>query len=173
MGSDLHCESLPALIILSHHPANALQLREADAAAAGGAAAFGVAPAAADDGLAAGGLLGDGQQLCGSSTGGMGPAGSRPTWAEPLSEPHPVRLCCCYSLWLLDAHLVSHKGPTAFPLPGFDMGAVVPVSEPEWSGAHHGLCLYASRVLQAVWDEQVRVAGAGLQVLEYQCTLGS
>ena len=35
------------------------------------------------------------------------------------------------------------------------MGAVVPVSEPEWSGAHHGLCLYASRVLQAVWDEQV------------------
>ena len=36
------------------------------------------------------------------------------------------------------------------------MGAVVPVSEPDWSGAHHGLCLYASRVLQAVWDEQVR-----------------
>lgn len=57
-GSNLHCESLPALIILSHHPANTLQLREADAAAAGGAAAFGVAPAAADDGLAAGGLLG-------------------------------------------------------------------------------------------------------------------
>lgn len=40
---------------------------------------------------------------------------------------------------------------------GFDMGAVVPVAEPEWSGAHHGLCLYASRVLQAVWDEQVVV----------------
>ncbi|PRW05942.1 nuclear pore complex Nup155 isoform B [Chlorella sorokiniana] len=74
------------------------QLREADGAAAGGAAAaFGVAPAAADDGLAA----------------------------------------------------------------GFDMGAVVPVSEPEWSGAHHGLCLYASRVLQAVWDEQVVVPMRG------------
>ncbi|PSC67210.1 nuclear pore complex NUP155 [Micractinium conductrix] len=40
---------------------------------------------------------------------------------------------------------------------GFDMGVVVPVAEPEWSGAHHGLCLYASRVLQAVWDEQVVV----------------
>ena len=39
------------------------------------------------------------------------------------------------------------------------MGVVVPVAEPEWSGAHHGLCLYASRVLQAVWDEQVRRTG--------------
>jgi hypothetical protein len=35
----------------------------------------------------------------------------------------------------------------------------VPVAEPEWSGAHHGLCLYASRVLQVVWDEQVRREG--------------
>lgn len=45
---------------------------------------------------------------------------------------------------------------------GFDMGAVVPVSEPEWSGAHHGLCLYVSRVLQAAWDEQV---GCGRRML--------
>jgi hypothetical protein len=35
------------------------------------------------------------------------------------------------------------------------MGAVVPVAEPEWSSAHQGVCLYASRLLQAVWDEQV------------------
>lgn len=41
------------------------------------------------------------------------------------------------------------------------MGAVVPVAEPEWSGAHRGLCLYASRVLQAAWDEQVRAGRAG------------
>jgi hypothetical protein len=40
------------------------------------------------------------------------------------------------------------------------MGAVVPVAEPDWSGAHHGLCLYASRVLQAVWDEQARMHAA-------------
>lgn len=42
------------------------------------------------------------------------------------------------------------------------MGAVVPVAEPEWSGAHRGLCLYASRVLQAAWDEQVRGLGRGV-----------
>lgn len=73
--------------------------------------------------------------------------------------------CCCRR----DPPLVHQTHPPPAPphppspplpsRPGFDMGAVVPVSEPEWSGAHHGLCLYASRVLQAVWDEQVRVGG--------------
>eukprot|EP00887_Chlorella_sp_A99_P007116 scaffold2.g7116.t1 len=38
---------------------------------------------------------------------------------------------------------------------GFDMGAPVPVAEPEWSGAHWGMCLYASRLLAGVWDEPV------------------
>lgn len=38
---------------------------------------------------------------------------------------------------------------------GFDMGAPVPVAEPEWSGAHRGVCLYASRLLAGVWDEPV------------------
>ena len=49
------------------------------------------------------------------------------------------------------------------------MGAVVPVAEPDWSGAHHGLCLYASRVLQAVWDEQARSALLPLMMLVWQC----
>ncbi|KAL4425159.1 hypothetical protein ABPG77_008264 [Micractinium sp. CCAP 211/92] len=49
---------------------------------------------------------------------------------------------------------------------GFDMGAVVPVAEPEWSGAHQGLCLYASRVLQAVWDEQVAAPMRGSPLLK-------
>lgn len=30
------------------------------------------------------------------------------------------------------------------------MGAAVPVAEPEWSGAHKGICLYLARLLQ-VW----------------------
>lgn len=38
---------------------------------------------------------------------------------------------------------------------GFDMGAVVPVAEPEWSGAHKGLCLYVARLLQPTWDELI------------------
>lgn len=37
----------------------------------------------------------------------------------------------------------------------FDMGAVVPVAEPEWSGAHKGLCLYVARLLQPIWDELI------------------
>jgi len=36
---------------------------------------------------------------------------------------------------------------------GFDMGAVVPIAEPEWSAAHKGLCLVISRMLRSVWDE--------------------
>jgi nuclear pore complex protein Nup155 len=43
----------------------------------------------------------------------------------------------------------------ALQLGGFDMGAVVPVAEPEWSGAHKGLCLYVARLLQPAWDETV------------------
>ncbi|KAL4426022.1 hypothetical protein ABPG75_010038 [Micractinium tetrahymenae] len=54
---------------------------------------------------------------------------------------------------------------------GFDMGAVVPVAEPEWSGAHHGLCLYASRVLQAVWDEQVVASMRGSPLLKCKLPL--
>lgn len=72
------------------------------------------------------------------------PSTQPPTDLPPLPLPPPVvSVCICVSA-------------------GFDMGAVVPVAEPEWSGAHHGLCLYASRVLQAVWDEQVRRGRAGL-----------
>lgn len=45
--------------------------------------------------------------------------------------------------------------PAAHFSGGFDMGAVVPVAEPEWSGAHKGLCLYVARLLQPAWDEQI------------------
>jgi len=45
--------------------------------------------------------------------------------------------------------------PAAHLSGGFDMGAVVPVAEPEWSGAHKGLCLYVARLLQPAWDEQI------------------
>ena len=31
----------------------------------------------------------------------------------------------------------------------------VPVAEPEWSGAHVGLCLYIGRLLQPLWEEAV------------------
>ena len=50
----------------------------------------------------------------------------------------------------------SHEEP-ALQHGGFDMGAVVPVEEPEWSGAHKGLCLYVARLLQPAWDEQLVV----------------
>eukprot|EP00884_Botryococcus_braunii_P002912 jgi/Botrbrau1/12621/Bobra.0169s0148.1 len=38
---------------------------------------------------------------------------------------------------------------------GFDMGQAVPVAEPEWSGAHRGLCIYTSRVLEPAWEELI------------------
>ena len=31
----------------------------------------------------------------------------------------------------------------------------VPVADPEWSGAHVGLCLYVGRLLQPLWETQV------------------
>lgn len=75
-------------------------------------------------------------------------------------QPAPRRLLPHTALTLPHAPALPTHAHSSLPhlLPhpaGFDMGAVVPVAEPEWSGAHHGLCLYASRVLQAVWDEQV------------------
>jgi nuclear pore complex protein Nup155 len=39
----------------------------------------------------------------------------------------------------------------------FDMGAPVPVAEPDWSGAHKGLALHVSRMLSNIWDESVAV----------------
>lgn len=39
----------------------------------------------------------------------------------------------------------------------FDMGAPVPVAEPDWSGAHKGLALHVSRMLSGIWDESVAV----------------
>jgi hypothetical protein len=53
------------------------------------------------------------------------------------------------------------------------MGAVVPVAEPDWSGAHHGLCLYASRVLQAVWDEQARKHSSAASFAPAAASLGT
>jgi nuclear pore complex protein Nup155 len=50
---------------------------------------------------------------------------------------------------------VAPEEPAAHFSGGFDMGAVVPVAEPEWSGAHKGLCLYVARLLQPAWDEQI------------------
>lgn len=35
---------------------------------------------------------------------------------------------------------------------GFDMGAAVPVAEPQWSGAHVGLALYLLRLLAPLGD---------------------
>ena len=73
----------------------------------------------------------------------------------------PVCFCWARGSHLSAATTGHHSNPCPFPhhlAAGFDMGAVVPVAEPDWSGAHHGLCLYASRVLQAVWDEQARTA---------------
>lgn len=43
--------------------------------------------------------------------------------------------------------------PAAHLGTGFDMGAVVPIEEPEWSAAHKGICLVVSRLLRAMWDE--------------------
>lgn len=45
----------------------------------------------------------------------------------------------------------------ALQLGGFDMGAVVPIAEPEWSGAHKGICMYVARLLQPAWDEPMVV----------------
>lgn len=43
--------------------------------------------------------------------------------------------------------------PAAHLTTGFDMGAVVPIEEPEWSAAHKGICLVVSRLLRGMWDE--------------------
>jgi nuclear pore complex protein Nup155 len=43
--------------------------------------------------------------------------------------------------------------PAAHLGTGFDMGAVVPIEEPEWSAAHKGICLVVSRLLRGIWDE--------------------
>ena len=51
--------------------------------------------------------------------------------------------------------IMTHEEPAAHFSGGFDMGAVVPVVEPEWSGAHKGLCLYVARLLQPAWDELI------------------
>lgn len=47
---------------------------------------------------------------------------------------------------------------------GFDMGAPVPVAEPDWSAAHKGLCLYLSRLLQV--GRAGEVCGGKAQVLQ-------
>jgi nuclear pore complex protein Nup155 len=60
--------------------------------------------------------------------------------------------------------------PAAHFSGGFDMGAVVPVAEPEWSGAHKGLCLYVARLLQPAWDELV-VSPLRSSPGLYQCAL--
>jgi nuclear pore complex protein Nup155 len=53
---------------------------------------------------------------------------------------------------------------------GFDMGAVVPAAEPVWSGAHRGVCLYASRLLRPLWDEPVAAPPAAAPAL-LRCAL--
>lgn len=35
------------------------------------------------------------------------------------------------------------------------MVQAVPVAEPDWSGAHVGLCLYVGRLLQPLWEDYV------------------
>ena len=43
---------------------------------------------------------------------------------------------------------------------GFDMGAAVPVAEPEWSAAYRGLCLYLARALAPAWERPIAVPAA-------------
>jgi nuclear pore complex protein Nup155 len=43
--------------------------------------------------------------------------------------------------------------PAAHLSSGFDMGAVIPIAEPEWSAAHKGVCTVVSRLLRGLWDE--------------------
>lgn len=59
--------------------------------------------------------------------------------------------------------------PSLSAAPGavFDMGAAVPVAEPEWSGAHKGLCLYLSRLLQVCCAALRRAALCLLRVLRH------
>lgn len=38
---------------------------------------------------------------------------------------------------------------------GFDMGAAVPVAEPQWSGAHQGLALFLGRLVAPLGDRPV------------------
>ena len=46
-----------------------------------------------------------------------------------------------------------HEEPAAHLSSGFDMGAVIPIAEPEWSAAHKGMCTVVSRLLRGMWDE--------------------
>ena len=46
----------------------------------------------------------------------------------------------------------------------------MPVAEPEWSGAHKGLCLYVARLLQPVWEESI-VASVPGAAPSFSCSL--
>ena len=48
---------------------------------------------------------------------------------------------------------VGQEEPAAHLSSGFDMGAVIPIAEPEWSAAHKGVCTVVSRLLRGLWDE--------------------
>ena len=52
-----------------------------------------------------------------------------------------------------DRYRYEREEPAAHLSSGFDMGAVIPIAEPEWSAAHKGMCTVVSRLLRGIWDE--------------------
>jgi len=45
------------------------------------------------------------------------------------------------------------------------------VAEPEWSGAHKGLCTYVARLLQPVWEEPIVVPIQSSSSAAFACSL--
>ena len=87
----------------------------------------------------------DNPRLCGQpevrQNGGMGGMGQS-AMRSPLMNPYG-------SLRSPEAK----EEPAAHLSSGFDMGAVIPIAEPEWSAAHKGVCTVVSRLLRGLWDE--------------------
>ncbi len=45
------------------------------------------------------------------------------------------------------------------------------MAEPEWSGAHKGLCMYVARLLQPVWEEAIMRPVQGASPSSSSCRL--
>ena len=92
------------------------------------------------------------------------------SYAEAALENQ--HLCGQPELRIGSSNEMQDEEPAAHLSGGFDMGAVVPITEPEWSASHKGLCLVVSRILRGIWDEPLfSYSSSAPDVLK--CTLSS
>jgi len=90
------------------------------------------------------------------------------SYAEAALES--PKLCGQPELRIGSSNEMQDEEPAAHLSGGFDMGAVVPITEPEWSASHKGLCLVVSRMLRGIWDEPLFLYSASAPDV-LKCTL--